>query len=293
MIPDDQLRFLKNNIYFTNKLNANVGIVTAADSNVFDGLQILFTSINNKQNFLCYDLGLTEDQKQWCYINGLSLKLFPHLERERLSVIPNWQTYCKPWIIEASGFDYVLWIDTDCIIVGDILASPYILNKQTFFTRHWINHNHIVQNNHKVYEKFPVPVFHKEYINAGVIGANLKDNQTLNILKDWKRIIETCIQENVSFLDNFSAWDEGVLLWAIEHNEALDNITSDSRYNHFSAIGSSPFERISLYEAAVFAPSALSYLFFKQLNKHKDKYILHFSSCMKNKNKFWKMWPSK
>jgi hypothetical protein len=99
--------------------------VTATDSNTFIGVQTLFSSIKNKINFLCYDLGLKEEEIAWCKENNLELK---KIELPGCKHIKKWQTYVKPWLVDDSPFEYTVWIDSDCVVVGDLSKSKFIQN---------------------------------------------------------------------------------------------------------------------------------------------------------------------
>lgn len=290
MISDIELNYLSNKLHKWAIEDSSIGIITAADHNVFVGLQVLYASIKNKVNFICYDLGLTKSQLEWCKDN--KLKIVPLSNKELLQEIPNWQTYCKPLAFRASPFEYSVWIDTDCIIVGDLSNLNHIANRETFFTKHWVESGRIVKNKPTIYEKYPVDFIEDMQINAGVIGLNANHYLSNKILTDWLNIITTCASDP-SFLSNFSAWDEGILLWAIQHNNAYELIETEEKYNNYAAIGKSPFDGFCIQNTPVFSPSAFTYKFFEQISAINHGGILHFSSCMKNDNKYWKMWPLK
>jgi hypothetical protein len=284
------LDFLEKNSPKYLITDPSTGIITATDSNTFIGVQTLFKSVKNKINFLCYDIGLSDDQKEWCAKEGLKTKVIKDPNCKHLD---KWQTYIKPWFVADSPYEYTIWIDSDCIVTGNLAESDFIRNKQSFFIKHWIKQKYLNKNHKSLYTHHPVANKEAPGINAGVFGINKRANHT--IIDKWMFILLEAFK-NSHILDAIANWDEGALNWALQNDDNYKLIHNDERYNCFSSfLIDEDTHDFSVYEQSIlsFAKSASSRLFFKHvLEKAKDKYILHFSTCMENKIKYWGAWDS-
>jgi hypothetical protein len=161
------LLFLEKNTDKFNIKNDDICIISAGDSNVFGGIQALYLSLKNKCNFICYDIGFTEEQIKWANDNGLILKYLNIVNKYNKNY--RWQTWLKSYYIDQTPYEYVLWIDSDCIVVGDLSISEFIKNKKTFFMKHWIKQPLLKKNTKELYEKYPVKELNIDYLNAGII----------------------------------------------------------------------------------------------------------------------------
>ncbi len=284
---DTELSYLSKHLP-QYSLNPNTGFVTGADSNSFGGLQVLFSSIKGKANFICYDIGLSNEQRDWCNANGLILK-----DAQCLPVpkhINCWQTYCKPWIVTDSPFDYTIWIDTDCVVVGDLSQAEFITSQQTFFTENWITPYKVQRNAEALYERFPTKQ-ERIRINAGVFGVNKNHRY---IIEEWKQLLEFCFNEDPGMLKSIATWDEGALEWAIEKTCSHSFVIPDYRYNAYTGVGKSDFEGITIKPTFFISGSLYPLLLFKQLLKFTDTvFVAHFATCLKQDKKYWKIWPKR
>ena len=275
-----------------NLLDDNLGIVTAGDCNVFDGIRILHASVKNKINFLCYDIGFTEQQTKWAFENNLNIKRL-QIPKTHANV-SHWQTYLKPWVIEDSPFDYTLWIDSDCVVTGNLSLASAITNKQTFFVQHWIKQESLRPNNKKLYEEFPTETDQLVYVNAGVFGINKKTDAA--IISDWKMLLTKGLTESPYLLEYIINWDEGALNWAIQKNKASCCIIDDYRYNCFSAFCSlSNVMPHSYYHQRGFfieGTSSFPQIAFRKMLQNKEPFVLHFATRMNNKRKYWTQWQN-
>lgn len=276
--------------YFEQKLprfslDKNTGVVIAADSNVFLGVQVLITSLKRKCSILCYDLGLTELEKQWCSSQGITLKEVPPTPIAKN--IECWQTYYKPWLLKDSPFDYTLWLDTDCVVIGNLEETNLIANQQTFFVKHWVQDRRLKHNSFELYSIFPTNANQTANINAGVIGIHKKD---IKIIDDWITLLEHCFLKDLSMLELIGAWDEGGLRWSIEYNGAFHKITADYKYNAYTGVGKSEYQDISHSPNLILKPSNHPYILFKNLLELRPQaYILHFATCLNNSTKYWNL----
>jgi len=275
----------KNSTQF-NIVREDIGVVTATDAFTFQGLKTLFYSLKNKINFICYDLGLTVEQLSWCNTHGVAISSIkiPSV----LKSIDRWQTYMKPWVIKDSPFKYTVWVDIDCIVVGD-LSKTKITNKETFFTSHWFRQTYLAKNRARLYDIYPVANIEMDWINAGVMGIN-KDNTY--ILDDWINMSEKVLN-NPSHFNYIAGRDEGTLNWALQKHNAKVLVVDDYRYNTYAYYGESDVQRdniISTHRAVrlsnIYLPSIFLHTIFST-----ESYILHFSTFMNNTNKYWHRLP--
>lgn len=282
------LAYLKKNAPQYKILDPDIGIVTATDHNTFIGVKTLYLSVKDKINFVCYDLGLTEEDLRWCKDNNLRTIKFINNTTD----IDKWQTYLKPFLIKESPYDYTIWIDSDCIVTGDLSKSEIIQNKETFFTRHWINEKFLKKNNEKLYELYPVSG-KSDYINAGVFGLNkLKDS---NILDEWILMTNVTLQ-NETIRNYVVNWDEGSLLWAIRKTNNGNKIIDDnSKYNFYTEFSGTTLAYEKDIKTFYDRPTeqltdcVIPSVFFKKILKG-NGLIRHFSTCMKNQEKYWNKW---
>jgi len=284
------LEFLLENSPKFKISDSEIGIVTATDHNTFAGVKTLFTSIKDKINFICYDIGMSSADLTWCNENGLNVIKF----EIDIPLIDKWQTYLKPFIVQKSPFNYTLWIDSDCIVVGDLSKSSIITEKRTFFSKHWISKRYLRTNNKRLYELFPVEG-NAEFINAGVFGINKSTDN--NIIDEWVNLMEKAIK-NKNIRDLIVNWDEGGLVWSLQKtNKGRLVVDENSVYNmHTEFVGSTSCPQEinikSFYERPTLLLPRCSYpsLFFKTLLSASSAYICHFSTCMQNNKKYWNMW---
>lgn len=273
-----------------NLVDDKIGIVTAGDARVFDGIQILYSSTKNKINFLCYDIGFTKEQLKWAQKNNMRVVSYPI--DPKIKQIDKWQTFLKPWIVDDSPFDYTIWIDSDCIVIGDLSSSTFISNKETFFVQHWIHQSMLRRNNEKLYELHPVENTKTIYINAGVFGINKKKDQ--QIIDNWKSLIHKGLHADSNILSYLANWDEGALNWSIQKSNAnnyvqdsyIHNCYTDFEWNRDDKLFNTYHQKILLYDGLTTFPN----LFFRKLLLTEGPLILHFSTCMDNRKKYWTLW---
>lgn len=289
------LDFLDNNYPKWNLSSKFYSVVTAADSNVFPGLLSLFYSLKNKIPFVCYDIGLSDEEKKYCSSIGIRLKdiEFPQV----LKKLKNWQFYLKPWIIEDSDSLYTLWIDTDCVVTGDLSQADLIKNKQTFFVKTCLSSKHLKTNNAKLYEKYPVANLDLPSINSGVFGINKKDIEWFVVSK-WQYLIRKSIEEG--FTDLLVYQDEGALNWSLQETNASYLITHDWSYNKQTCYNTNFIYEEKLLDHVINplrVPRCItSSSFFKTLLSvatENEIKIAHFSTGAGFiENKYWQQWKS-
>lgn len=280
---DFGLSFLEKNTPSYKIEDPSIGIVTATDSNTFVGVQTLYSSIKGKINFTCYDIGLNKEELRWANSNGMSVVKF----KKKINRIDKWQTYLKPFFIKESPYEYTIWIDSDCIVSGDLSTSEFIVNKKTFFVEHWINEKHLRRNCEELYKRYPVKGSAAN-INAGVFAINKTTNS--DIIDEWIYLVDIVLQqEEVRKLTVH--WDEGCLLWAIRKTNNGNLIINDYRYNCQTDTTQPNEYELASYEkpTVILTNNIIPSKFFREVIDSKV-FVNHFSTCMENKKKYWNKW---
>lgn len=286
------LNLLENKSKKWKIANPSIGIVTAADKNVFQGLQALFVSVKNKINFLCYDIGLTAEQKVWCQKNNLHLKnlTFP----TNLTKFNGWMSYTKPWVVVDSPFEYTVWLDTDCVVVGDLSKADLILNKQTFFVEHFLKR--YPPNSNYLYEQYPVKadLNNWKYINAGVFGIHKKDVENL-IINKWQFLINVCLQDSKIKQTCDLYWDEGSLNWSLQKDNSLNLITNNHLYNwpgDYDVLEKQKKDQVNKVSCIHASVACGSSLFFNNLlSQTNNQFVIHFATGESlKKPKYFNVW---
>ena len=279
---DYGLTYLQKNSPQYKIKNKDIGIVTATDSNTFIGVQTLFASVKNKINFLCYDIGLAQKELDWATENNMPVKQFKICIKQ----IDKWQTYLKPFFIKKSPYKYTLWIDSDCIVTGDLSTLDVIMNKQTFFVQHWIVDKYLAKNQEDLYKKYPVEGISAN-INAGVFAINKATHS--NILNEWLYLINIVVN-NEEIRNLTACWDEGCLNWALKKTNSGNLVLKDYRYNCNTSFNSaSPEKRFYESPTVDIGNHLIPSKFFKEVLNSKV-FINHFSTCMENDKKYWTKW---
>lgn len=204
------------------------GILTAADSNIFESLKLLVRSLHeiNYIPLACADLGLTEDQCNWLikhHVHLIDDPVPPHVfktltgpasiagppdlpERERLI----WK---KPWLIAVSPFIYTLWLDADTVVLDDLI--PLFTSVQDKGVQVFIDaESELSRNPPNLYELFPPSTDAPELpINSGVVGLCL--DRDAELIYAWRYLIEQVIHDRHLRHNNVTFSDQGALIWAL------------------------------------------------------------------------------
>lgn len=214
-------------------------VVTAADSNIFVGLQYLVCSIvlSHKVNFIVYDLGLKEEEINW--LNSANVKIVKIHDDDLLIPrhMPNWQTWNKPVYISKSKKQNVLWIDADAIVLRSLRPAFEIIKKHGILvTADNIAKNYVndvvdcLSNFDLLYELLPTPSkIIRNHPNAGIVGFNFENTEN-EIFETWYNCIVEASKNNEVF-SSCKWYDQGALLWAIEKECLSDKIAVDPYWN--------------------------------------------------------------
>lgn len=235
---------LINSFSFTNKKQE--GIITLADSNYFPGLIMLYHSVQMSYPvpIICYDIGLTKEQKKWCKekLPALTVESIP--ERKIILTIKNykektvlakkgkrqWPLWICPFLIQASPFTKTLWLDCDLLILRNLGGLFNKIDEGPIFTPENLA-PHLTANKPELYQLMPI---NREYneknalINAGVSGWH-KTRDKL-VLDDYAAIVAHAFESEK--VKNAISWhDQGALIWAILNNGLEERVEGTYRWN--------------------------------------------------------------
>jgi len=229
-----------------SKSNQNEGIITLADENYFEGLKILYFSIQNSYPLpvICYDIGLTTKQKSWAkeFLPKLTIKPVPDIKiittiknYQETTTLPKknkrqWALWICPFLIQDSPFIKTFWMDCDLIVLRNLETLFEKLEDGPIFTPENLA-PHLTANSPQLYQLLPI---HKKYsedkalINAGVSGWNLiRDKKILN---DYANVVKYAFENN-EIKASISWHDQGALIWAILNNGLEECVAADWKWN--------------------------------------------------------------
>ncbi len=209
------------------------GIVTACDSGFFSNLRFLIVSLRRfcSHPIIVFDLGLSETQLTWLR-QYPDLLILPMLRFDKwiepIRREPWWQTWLKPFYIQAAPYDRVLWIDADCVVTGPLDEAFECLNWSPLLTSDGTPAD--TRNRPRLYRHLrlsPTQSADAVSVNAGVIGVCKIRDRTL--LDTWTWGIQWAAQQPK--LRNLVAYaDQGILHWAIARTDAATSIQGNTRW---------------------------------------------------------------
>jgi hypothetical protein len=222
------------------------GIVTLADNNYFSGLQTLYYSVQALADIpiLCFDIGLTEAQKQWAN-NQPNLSIAPipinpdiQLIQEKLQgdkplgkkTKRQWPLWICPWLIAASPYQRTFWLDCDIVVLKNLNELFALLDAGPVFTQENLAPDK-TPNKAELYELLPIK---REFnpliptVNGGVSGWDLiRDKAVLDAYR--YPILQACYQKEI---EHAISWhDQGALIWAIQFCGLEHRVLTETHWN--------------------------------------------------------------
>jgi hypothetical protein len=242
-------------------VQASTGVLTAADARFFPGVQILSASLGDAVPLAVVDLGLNDEQRAWC--RSQPSRTVQTIARRIVRDVPRWQQWNKPYFIAQSPFRRTLWIDADCVVVGDLAPLFEELDCGPFVAEHW-DDPYLQPNAELLYRFFPVPVRTRagQGLNSGVVGLDVA--RDVRLLKAWRRLSGVAL-DSYAVRTLISWFDEGTMHWAIQSAMAIDRILPRPGWNRFMTS----------------QPSADPIIFLLSLTRRPDDVIWHFSGAPK------------
>jgi len=225
----------------------NAGIVTLADSHYFPGLEMLYLSA--QESFpvpvACFDVGLTDGQKARAVRDYPGLSILPMPETADIAAVRRsfsdaqplaktgkrvWPLWACPFLIEASPFDRVFWLDCDIVILRNLGGIFSLLDDGPVFTPENLAPEK-TPNKPQLYDLLPIDrAFDRARptVNGGVSGWDLKRDR--DALQAYMHPIRrACDDPRVR--DAISWHDQGALLWAIQKTGLEHRVQPTSAWN--------------------------------------------------------------
>lgn len=231
---------------FKKNSRKSEGVITLADKNYFQGLILLYHSIQNSYPvpIVCFDIGLSPDQKIWADEN-LPLLIIKDIPDDNLiNTIKSynekttlakkgkrqWPLWICPILIKNSPFTKTLWLDCDLVILRNLGTLFKKLDTGPVFTPENLAPQ-VTANKSKLYKLLPIQRDFNEnnaLINAGVSGWHLDRDK--KILNDYTFLVSKAFEDED--IKNSISWhDQGCLIWAILNNGMENRIATDWKWN--------------------------------------------------------------
>src|SRR5262245_6171205 len=208
------------------------GVVTAADQGHFCGFQVLYTSLlrGHDVSVLLVDIGLTEAQRAWASRQpGLIVYRFP---LDRLVVSPRhdyWQAWTQPFLLAASPFQRVLWLDTDCLVRDDLTPVFRHIGTRPFISSHrpdWVN-----PNGPALADALPAVRGAREDFTACTVVVAFDLDRDWYIVNEWMALTRLAVEHPWGLADQFGFWDEGVFRAVVQKLGLYGECVPDLRWN--------------------------------------------------------------
>jgi hypothetical protein len=227
-------------------MSAPRGIVTLADANYFAGLETLYLSAQESFEVpvACFDIGLTDEQKarasRHARLSVLPLPQTQDIERVQRAFSDAtplakaakrvWPLWICPFLIAASPFRRVFWLDCDIVVLRSLGGLFRMLDEGPVFTPENLAPEK-TPNKPELYELLPIA---RQFdplvptVNGGVSGWDLeRDREALQGYMTPVR--RACDDPRVR---NAISWhDQGCLIWSIQKNGLEHRVLASREWN--------------------------------------------------------------
>ena len=237
---------------------ASHGIITLADSHYFPGLEMLYISAQESlpTPIACFDIGLSESQKVLAANEYPLLSILPLPDSADVAKVKTsfstapalmkpgkrvWPLWLCPFLIAASPFQRVFWVDTDIVVLRRLSELFAMLDEGPVFTPENLAPE-MTPNKPELYSLLPIerpfdPM--KPTVNGGVSGWDLeRDREALEAY--MYPIRRAC--EDLSVREAISWHDQGALIWAVQ-KMGLEHRVSDTWQWNLCARHTSAFDK--------------------------------------------------
>lgn len=214
---------------------SSIGIVTLADSRYFPGLKLLCRSVQESYDVpvACFDLGLAPEEVDQACRKYSKLSILPLPDTADIAAVHRvfsgagplakpgkrvWPIWACPFLIAASPFERVFWVDSDIVVLRNLRNLFSMLDGGPVFTPENFAPQ-VTPNKPRLYELLPIarkfnPL--EPRINAGVSGWDLSREVDRAALDAYMTAVRAaCADHRVA--ESISWWDQGALIWAIQY----------------------------------------------------------------------------
>ncbi len=207
----------------------DTGVISASDPFYFPGFQLLVQSLHGFPVTL-FDLGLSPEQRQWCMDRGIALRTIPLVVPATLH---GWQTWNKPFYLEASPYEHTLWLDADCVVRGSLGPLFQAIAEKPVLIRHW-DAVYAGPNDERLYDRFPTRTrfASTRVVNAGVIGIRKSRDLPAPWFRAWREMV-TRAASDAQLRALVSFHEESMLIWALEESASVEVVSDRPEWNRF------------------------------------------------------------
>jgi hypothetical protein len=220
---------------------AEYGIVTAANSRHFPGLQLMLYSLRKWHSVpvLIYDVGMTANQLQW--LESVPDVLVAPQFNPPCGHMVYWQAWAKPFYVQNSAFKKIMWIDCDTVITGNLMEIVDAAADQPFFTADHTGINEGTYNDPALYMLMPLDGVTKDfgkYLNTGVFI--LDRDRDVELIREWCNFVQEAVENHQIELTT-KCWDQGACKWVLQKLNLLHTINSKIEFNYPAKSRQCPF----------------------------------------------------
>ena len=249
-------------------LPADTGLLTAADAAFFGGFQLLYFSVVTRYRcpVAVVDLGFTPHQRQWCNQQADLTVIYCPDTLPVPRTVDDWQHWNRPHYFRLSPFRRNIWLDSDCIVAGQLDELAERLASDLFAAEcfaPWKRRERIESPHHN----FGTQPSLRRPVMSGVCGFDVqRDAATLTL---WTR---TCQQLARLPAETRILRDQEALQWVFDVEQRDRQILNGRRWNECDAAADRSTPQ-TLFATLPAGPS-----------------IIHYYGRSKGSPPFWKSW---
>ena len=234
---------------FSAAATDDFGIVTLADSRYLPGLEMLCRSVRESFDVpvACFDLGIDPAWIDRAKSKFPNLSILPLPDTADMVAVRRtfegagplakpgkrvWPIWACPFLISASPFRRVFWIDSDIVVLRNLRGLSALLHDGPVFTPENFAPQ-VTPNKALLYKLLPIsrpfdPL--EPRINAGVSGWDLAREVDRDALEAYMSAVRAaCIDHRIA--ESISWWDQGALIWAIQQCGLQHRVMKDWSWN--------------------------------------------------------------
>ena len=214
-------------------LPEGTGVLTASNDYMFPGFQFLFYSItlSHKADICLIDCGLTPVQREWAEAKGVKVVPFgPDDMLFKDQAMRESHIWNKGAYLAKSPFRRTIWIDSDCVVQDNLGIFSDLLETGPVLTEDHFAPKELMINGTELYAKLPIAPRKrsKVYLNSGVMAFDLERDKAL--LDHWRFCVQKA-SEDPSVRNQIAWFDQGALMWAVEHQGLTNRIRRERAFN--------------------------------------------------------------
>lgn len=206
------------------KTEMDCGVVTAADSPFFPGVQLLYSSIVKTHSTLrlaCFDIGLNEKQLAWASQQP-RLDIISLTDEELLVGKDKqyWENLNRPFFLSHSPFVRTLWLDADCVV----LKSLRPIFDHAVYQPFMIRDNVIHQIDSRLYDHIQIPGRDESFeVCSGIFGYSRSEQVGSQLVDCWESSTAEVLNHDLPLRQLLPLSDQSLLKIAIQKMDLTRN----------------------------------------------------------------------